>query len=195
MTKWQKFCLGWAVFSFCVKLVSLLVSTGRDRSDLTSYKETEPPRKEPIAFEICSVKKQAIVDGDTMRVTCGDRELTLHICGVDAPEIEQPLGIEARDYLRSLLSEEETILVSAFDRNAEGDLIAHVTAGDAEFIHEKMVRSGMAWYDEKFSEICPASGLLAIAAKSAKAGKLGVHGDPNAVTPWEWRETRESDVQ
>jgi len=48
------------------------------------------------------VKPGSVHDGDTLRVVRGDEELKVRLCGIDAPEIRQPLGIESRDYLRSL---------------------------------------------------------------------------------------------
>ncbi|MEM9538944.1 MAG: thermonuclease family protein [Cyanobacteria bacterium P01_E01_bin.42] len=195
MTRWQKFYWGWTIFALCFKVASLLSSMGGDRNDLALYEETQTPVKEPIAIELCSVEKQAIADGDTMRVTCDDRELTIHLCGIDAPEIGQPLGIEARDYLRSLLPEEETIIVLAFDRDAQGDFIVQAIASDAKFVHEEMVRSGMAWHDEEVSEVCSIGSLLESAARSAKEKKLGVYANPNTMTLWEWRESDESKTQ
>ncbi|MEM8723285.1 MAG: hypothetical protein AAGE84_29030 [Cyanobacteria bacterium P01_G01_bin.39] len=47
------------------------------------------------------VKPGSIYDGDTLRVVRGNEELKIRFCGIDAPELKQPLGVESRDYLRS----------------------------------------------------------------------------------------------
>ena len=47
------------------------------------------------------VKPGSIYDGDTLRLIGGDRELKIRLCGIDAPELKQTLGVEARDYLRT----------------------------------------------------------------------------------------------
>lgn len=44
------------------------------------------------------VKPRSIYDGYTLRVVRGDEELKIKFCGIDAPEIKQPLGIKSRDY-------------------------------------------------------------------------------------------------
>ena len=49
------------------------------------------------------VKPGSIYDGDTLRLLGDNRELKIRLCGIDAPEKQMPLGIEARDYLRSLI--------------------------------------------------------------------------------------------
>jgi endonuclease YncB( thermonuclease family) len=50
-----------------------------------------------------TVKAGSIYDGDTLRLSGNDRELKVRLCGIDAPEKEMPLGVESRDYLRSLI--------------------------------------------------------------------------------------------
>lgn len=46
-----------------------------------------------------------IYDGDTFRVISPqNEEIKIRLCGIDAPEKDQPLGIESRDYLRSACS-------------------------------------------------------------------------------------------
>jgi hypothetical protein len=48
------------------------------------------------------VVKDTIYDGDTFRViNPQNEEVKIRLCGIDAPEKDQPLGIESRDYLRS----------------------------------------------------------------------------------------------
>ncbi len=52
----------------------------------------------------CTVKPGSVYDGDTLRVLCNGQELKIRFACIDAPETKQPGGIEARDHLRSLLS-------------------------------------------------------------------------------------------
>lgn len=51
------------------------------------------------------VVSNSIYDGDTFRVTDGRQEIKVRLCGVDSPEKDQALGIEARDHLRSLIAQ------------------------------------------------------------------------------------------
>jgi endonuclease YncB( thermonuclease family) len=50
--------------------------------------------------EVWKIKEGSIYDGDTLRVVKGSEELKIRLCGIDAPEKKQELGIAARDYLR-----------------------------------------------------------------------------------------------
>lgn len=40
-----------------------------------------------------------------MWVNCNGEELKVGFCGIDAPEKQQAMGIEARDHLRSLVAQ------------------------------------------------------------------------------------------
>jgi endonuclease YncB( thermonuclease family) len=52
----------------------------------------------------CEVIGGSIYDGDTFQVRCDGRKQKIRLWGIDAPEVKQPLGIEARNYLRSLVA-------------------------------------------------------------------------------------------
>jgi endonuclease YncB( thermonuclease family) len=60
--------------------------------------------------QLCTVKPGSVYDGDTLRVLCDRSELKIRMCGIDAPEKDQPGGIEARDYLRSLSIDNSVLL-------------------------------------------------------------------------------------
>lgn len=62
------------------------------------------------------IKPGSIYDGDTLRVVRGNEELKIRFCGIDAPELKQPLGIESRDYLRSEAMPQATRLRSKSER-------------------------------------------------------------------------------
>ena len=68
--------------------------------------------------EAWKVKPGSIYDGDTLRLIDSERELKIRLCGIDAPELKQPLGIESRDYLRSLIAKGDgTIYVLPIEKD------------------------------------------------------------------------------
>lgn len=44
-----------------------------------------------------------VLDGDTIEVTQGDRVEKIRLFGVDAPESDQAGGVEAKDYLLTII--------------------------------------------------------------------------------------------
>jgi endonuclease YncB( thermonuclease family) len=43
-------------------------------------------------------------DGDTITVKLGWQTVKVRLCGIDAPALSQPFGVQSRDHLRSLLA-------------------------------------------------------------------------------------------
>jgi endonuclease YncB( thermonuclease family) len=66
------------------------------------------------------LKEGSVYDGDTFRVIDPNgQELKLRVACIDAPEKKQALGIESRDYLRSLLAKNPNKLI-VVEKEREG---------------------------------------------------------------------------
>ena len=134
----------------------------------------------------------SIYDGDTLRVERGGQELKVRLCGIDAPEIEQPMGIEAREYLRSLVAQGDgsigvvSIEKDRYERTV-ADLFVTVSAGEEIHLNSQMVMDGHAYHYEKYSSSCPQPEVLVMAEKIAKEQSAGVWSNPNAEKPWDYR--------
>ncbi|MFG6100565.1 thermonuclease family protein [Leptothoe sp. ISB3NOV94-8A] len=136
----------------------------------------------------------SIYDGDTLRVTDGTAEIKLRLCGVDAPEIGQPMGVTSRDHLRVLVDQGEggQIIVVPIEKDRYGRTVADlfVPVGGEEEIHvnSQMVMDGMAYHYERYSGSCPQPEILVRAENIARGRSVGVWGaKSDAVKPWEHR--------
>ncbi len=134
----------------------------------------------------------SIYDGDTLRVTDGGQEIKIRLCGIDAPEKDQPMGIEARDYLRSLVAVGGgDIIVVPIETDRYGRTVAElfVPAGGKKEIHlnSQMVMDGYAYHYAQYSSSCPNKGAITRAEDMAKEGALGLWKNPNAERPWDHR--------
>ena len=139
------------------------------------------------------VKPGSIYDGDTLRVVRGDEELKIRFCGIDAPEIKQPLGIESRDYLRSLIAQGNgTIHVLPIEQDRHNRTVAELwipIKPDFEqeiHLNTAMVEAGYAHHYQKYSDSCVSAENLGWAEEIAKEDKLGVWNGKHQK-PWEWR--------
>ena len=136
----------------------------------------------------------SVYDGDTLRVQRNGRELRIRVCGIDAPEIEQPMGVEARDHLRSLISQGDgTVIVLRVETDRYGRTVAElfVPVVDREediHLNSQMTLDGFAYHYEQYSDSCPNQDAIARGEAMAKAARAGVWMDPNAVKPWEYRQ-------
>lgn len=139
------------------------------------------------------VKPGSIYDGDTLRLIREDRELKIRLCGIDAPELKQKLGVEARDYLRSLIDNSNGtvhLIRVGIDRYGRtvADLFVPLESNPEQEIHlnSAMVEAGYAWHYERYSDNCIDRDGLAIAKNLAKDNKVGVHSGGHQK-PWDWR--------
>jgi endonuclease YncB( thermonuclease family) len=130
----------------------------------------------------CIVKPGTVYDGDTARFLCDRDEIKVRFCGIDAPEAEQPGGIDARDYLRSLLPDRAPVTIVPVEEDRYGRLVAEVwreAIAPEPNLNVAMVLAGQAWHYEQYSRNCPSRDAIAAAAETA--------GPMAGMPPWEWR--------
>ena len=140
--------------------------------------------------ELWQVKEGSIYDGDTLRVIKGNEELKIRFCGIDAPEKAQELGLESRDYLRSLVAfSKGQVYITPIESDRYGRTVAELFDINGNFLNAEMVKAGLAYHYQRYSGNCPHKQDIVVAEKTAKKSKLGVWGNNNSQPPWEWRKT------
>ena len=90
-----------------------------------------------------------VVDGDSIWVRSAKRgaRVKLRLLGIDAPEVCQPLGPQARDALRRLaLNQPVQVTVRARDRYGRALATVHRTQ-DGLDLSQAMAAGGWAWVD------------------------------------------------
>lgn len=125
----------------------------------------------------------AVMDGDTLvlRVPSGP-PVTVRLRDIDAPEICQPWGVEARNALSELALNKFAILTPVA-RDSFGRMVGRITVEDLD-VGRNLVENGHAWSTRGRSD----RGPLVKQERMAKALSRGLHGQlPRAVPPWDWR--------
>lgn len=151
------------------------------------------PGKANTGGQVYRLVPGSVYDGDTLRVTDGSQEIKIRLCGIDAPEKAQPMGVESRDHLRALIDRGDgSLVVVPVEKDRYGRMVAEIfvpMAGMEEEIHinSQMVLDGMAYQYARYSGGCPNGMLLAGAEDRAKAQSVGVWAKAGAVKPWDWR--------
>ncbi|KGF72258.1 hypothetical protein DO97_10910 [Neosynechococcus sphagnicola sy1] len=142
--------------------------------------------------DLWQVVPKRVHDGDTFRVSRNGEELKIRSCGIDAPELKQPLGEASRDYLRSLLNKAgNQVRLKIVDRDRYGRQVAEVFTPDGNLIQEQQARAGMVYVYQKYIHNCPEAQAIIKAEAAARQQRLGVWAKPNAIPPWEWRRTHQ----
>ena len=146
---------------------------------------------------LCEVVKDSIYDGDTFRVKCDGREQKIRLCGIDAPELKQPLGIESRNYLRLLLAKAQgRVIVIEKDGDKYGRTVAEVlfdTSEGERSVQEEMLRAGFAYHYKQFSSSCHNSDVFDTAEAIGRLQQRGVWKlQGGGQRPWDYRKQNQS---
>ena len=126
-----------------------------------------------------------VTDGDTLVAVGADGvPLTVRLLGVDAPESDQPDGLEAKEYLLGWLNEKEFELRNV-SKGKYGRYVADVFVQN-DWINLQLVANGHAWFDPAYSS----DRRLLDAQEEAKRQRVGLWRDGDATPPWIWRAQR-----
>ena len=132
-----------------------------------------------------------IVDGDTITLLLEDnKKIKVRLLGIDTPELDQPHGTEARDYLiHMILGQSTTCICTKQDRYKRW--VCQVLIGDVD-VNWLLVRDGFAWWYRYYKHEQSAEDQLRYeeAELIAKRQRIGIWSDEGSVPPWEWRRKR-----
>ncbi len=125
----------------------------------------------------------AVTDGDTLTLRLPDgKPVTVRLRDIDAPEICQPWGPEAKAALAELALNKLAILTPSA-RDSFGRVVGRITVEDLD-VGRRLVEDGHAWSTRSRYD----RGPLVKQERMAKALGRGLHPQlPRAVPPWEWR--------
>ncbi|NJM98755.1 MAG: nuclease [Phormidesmis sp. RL_2_1] len=135
----------------------------------------------------------SVYDGDTFRVSDGNQEIKVRLCGIDAPEEDQALGVESRNHLRALIAQGNgRIILNSTDTDQYGRTIAEAfipTDNGEEEIHlnSQMVADGMAYVYPQYVGSCPNGTRMETAEAEAQKQAIGVWANPSLEKPWDYR--------
>jgi micrococcal nuclease len=105
----------------------------------------------PILAENIEGVVISISDGDSITVrTANDRNLTVRMAGIDAPENGQEFSTVSKRYLATLVAG-KTVQLRPIGTDRYQRTLAEVSI-NGENINLRMVRAGMAWQYIKYSD-------------------------------------------
>lgn len=142
----------------------------------------------PATIEEFSGKVVSLSDGDTLTVLKDRKQIKVRVEGIDAPEKSQAFGNKSKNALADLIGRKE-VAIHATGTDKYGRTLARVIF-DGRDISELMVARGMAWHYKEYSD----DETLAELEDKARASKLGLWAEPDALPPWEFRKNRSKPI-
>lgn len=140
-----------------------------------------PAAAKAIAGEVIRVK-----DGDSLMLYRPDVKRTseLRLAGIDAPELAQPWGLQARSALRRKV-EGRAVRVVLTDRDRYGRLVGRIWVGQT-YVNAYMTQFGHAWAFERYMK----DSRIRAGQDLARREKRGLWALPpqDRLPPPTWRE-------
>ncbi len=133
-------------------------------------------------------KVVAVHDGDTFTVQRGSSLYKVRLAEVDAPEMGQVFGQQARRFTEErVLGRRVRVNVLLIDRH--GRRVGTVIIEDGRVLNEELVHAGLAWYYRVSPVRNPRLQRL---EQGAFQHRLGLWVEKEPIPPWEFR--RESTI-
>jgi endonuclease YncB( thermonuclease family) len=141
------------------------------------------PATAPLTGQVVAVQ-----DGDTLSVQTGSSLYKVRLSDVDAPEMSQVFGKQAREFTRGrVLGRRVWVNVLFIDMHDRQ--VGEVITDDGRLLNEELVHAGLAWYyrvnprrNERLQRL----------EHDAFSKKLGLWVEKEPLPPWEFR--RESHI-
>lgn len=127
----------------------------------------------------------AVGDGDSITLQVAGQARRIRLAGIDAPELDQSHGPQARAALVGLcLGRLASVAVQDTDRY--GRTVGTVRCGQADTANAEQVRHGHAWVYERYNQVAELETL----EKNARRQGLGLWARARPTPPWDWRERK-----
>lgn len=147
-----------------------------------------------ITYHHVTLSKVEVYDGDSCRCIDDEgNEYLVRLVHMDAPELDQPYGIEAKEALKRLCKEVQVselwiIVDDGVDRKDNHDRYLGYLIGETDnSVNFLMLAGGHAWFyndtSRKQDPMRPEPEITDL----VKSNRLGLFANENAIEPKDWR--------
>ena len=180
--------LGWYSLSLQPKTSRETVLSVPESSGTLQIPNGEPDADVAASLPEYEVILASIYDGDTLRIRSSKGEVKVRFACVDAPELKQPMGEEARNHLRSLVNRGgNKVKVQAITVDRYGRTVAQLWNNHG-LIQSQMAIAGMAYGYDQYKKDCPNWSAIESTQAQAQEAKLGVWKlQGGGQRPWKYR--------
>ena len=159
----------------------------QEKSSPETTGECSAERLIPSTHDPISGRVTRVIDGDTFKINIDGIEMAVRLWGIDAPEMDQPGGPEARSYLGNLVPPDSKVEIHPLNMDRYGRIVGSVDNGGKWAVNVLMTAYGWAYEYKKYS--AGGNGCLEEAERAARGSRMGMWSNRmNGETrPWEHR--------
>lgn len=141
---------------------------------------------------IIIAKVTKVVDGDTIYVFSSYDNLIkkVRLVGIDAPEMDQPYGIDSKIALENYISN-KNIRIYDYGLDKYDRMLGKVIFNGKD-INSLMIKNGHAWLYKKYKKSLNPydQSYYSELENNAQNSKLGIFENPGFIEPWVWRRNK-----
>jgi endonuclease YncB( thermonuclease family) len=125
-----------------------------------------------------------VIDGDSLLITTGGRNVEVRLYGIDAPEYNQPFAREAKEHIREWIGWNR-VMVHPEYVDSYGRTVAIIVKGE-KVLNSDLVDAGLAWVYPRYcrKNVCK---IWQEKENAARSGKKGLWQDRQPIAPWQWK--------
>lgn len=128
------------------------------------------------------IKNIEVIDGDTVAYMEGTKRIRVRLYGIDAPELHQPYGLEAKYKLNLLIRKKAILHIVDIDMYEREIGVLYV---NKMCVNTQMLIEGYAWY---YPYTSPRSAILKQHEQYARDKKTGMwQSGLQLIEPWLYR--------
>ena len=100
-----------------------------------------------VTFALSDLEIIRVIDGDTVIGKSNDTEIKIRLSEIDAPEMNQPFGLNSKECLSNLIKKNNNLQFKSNGRDGYGRSLGWLVTDDKNLNYE-MIKEGCAWvYD------------------------------------------------
>ena len=166
-----------------ITLVLMILGSGcKPESDSVANSDSSSSSQGPELKSDAGTAAELIrvADGDTFTARLNGREIKVRMHGVDAPELDQEFGRDAKSCLHEILQKEAFRIGTEYE-DPYGRNVATVMSLKGVDLNAELVRKGCAWAFRRYSK------RYLDDQKQAQDDRAGLWSRSNPQPPWKWR--------